>query len=72
MSVHLAARPLSDREVEIMRLVAGGLSNREIGARLYLSPSTVKAHLARIADKLGTHGDRAGMVAHLFRAGVLA
>lgn len=64
--------PLTDREIQVMRLVAEGMSNREIGARLYLSPSTVKQHLARIADKLGTHGDRAGMVARLFRQGVLA
>lgn len=62
---------LTAREVGIMELVAEGMSNREIGARLYLSSSTVKSHLCHIASKLGIPGDRAGMVAHLFRAGVL-
>lgn len=65
------AQDLSPRETQIMALVADGLTNKQIGARLYLSPSTVKSHLARIAIKLGTEGDRAGMVATLFRKGVL-
>lgn len=44
--------PLSLRELEILRLVATGLTNREIAARLYLSENTVKTHLARILEKL--------------------
>ncbi len=44
--------PLTAREMEILRWVARGLSNKEIGARLGLSPHTVKAHLRSILDKL--------------------
>jgi len=46
--------PLSFRETEILRLVAEGLTNREVAARLSLSENTVKTHLARIFEKLGT------------------
>jgi len=45
--------PLTDREVEVLRLVAGGASNREIAARLYLSHGTVKNHVSRILARLG-------------------
>ncbi len=61
---------LSGREVEVLRLVADGRSNKEIGDELGLSALTVKSHLARIARKLGT-GDRAEMVALAMRAGVI-
>jgi len=62
---------LSQREIEVLQLVAGGKSNRDIGAALSLSALTVKSHLARIARKLGT-GDRAEMVAVALRAGVIS
>ena len=61
---------LSAREVEVLALVAGGLSNRDIGESLGLSALTVKSHLARIARKLLT-GDRAEMVVLALRAGVI-
>ena len=44
--------PLSQRELEILELIAQGLSNREIGARLFLALNTVKGHNRRIFDKL--------------------
>lgn len=44
---------LSDREIEVLRAVAGGLSNAEAGKKLYLSPFTVKKHLENIYGKLG-------------------
>ena len=44
--------PLSQREAEILKLIAQGLSNREIGERLFLALDTVKGHNRRIFDKL--------------------
>jgi len=61
---------LSSREIEVIRLVADGRSNKWIGEQLALSALTVKSHLARIGRKLGT-GDRAHMVALAIRAGVI-
>jgi LuxR family maltose regulon positive regulatory protein len=48
-----AAEPLSERELEVLQLIAQGLSNREIGERLFLALDTVKGHNRRIFDKLG-------------------
>ena len=45
--------PLTGREVEVLRLVATGATNREIAARLYLSEGTVKNHVSRILTLLG-------------------
>ena len=44
--------PLSQRELEILKLIALGLSNREIGERLFLALDTVKGHNRRIFEKL--------------------
>ena len=44
--------PLSERELEVLRLIAQGLSNQEIGERLFLALDTVKGHNRRIFDKL--------------------
>ena len=57
---------LTAREVGVLRLVADGRTNREIGEELSLSALTVKSHLARISRKVGT-GDRAEMVAFAIR-----
>lgn len=43
---------LTERERQVLRLIAHGLSNKEIGAQLALSPHTIKAHLGNILDKL--------------------
>jgi DNA-binding NarL/FixJ family response regulator len=67
---HGGCRELSAREIEVLRLVADGRSNKAIGQAMGLSALTVKSHLARIARKLGT-GDRAGMVAVAMRAGII-
>jgi LuxR family maltose regulon positive regulatory protein len=45
--------PLTPREQEILRLIAAGLTNREIGDRLFISPETVKKHTGSIFGKLG-------------------
>lgn len=65
------AAALSERELEVLRMVADGQTNREVGERLGVSALTVKSHLARIARKLGS-GDRAEMVATAIRCGYIA
>jgi LuxR family maltose regulon positive regulatory protein len=47
--------PLTDREVEVLQLLAKGLSNREISQRLFISLPTVKSHTGNIYGKLGVH-----------------
>lgn len=47
-----SARGITDKELEIIELVAGGLSNREIAGQLYLSEGTVRNYLSAILDKL--------------------
>ncbi|HVE74199.1 MAG TPA: response regulator transcription factor [Mycobacteriales bacterium] len=61
---------LTSREIEILQLVADGLSNADIGEQMGLAPLSVKSHLTRIGRKLGT-GDRTQMVAAAMRADVL-
>ena len=45
--------PLSEREVEVLKLVTSGLSNREIAAKLFISPGTAKTHIHNLCGKLG-------------------
>ena len=61
---------LTDREREILVLVAHGLTNDEIGSDLFISPATVKTHLARIMAKLDAH-DRAQLVVRAYESGLV-
>ncbi len=45
--------PLSEREFDVLRLIAAGCSNAQIGARLYIAPGTVKRHITNVYGKLG-------------------
>ena len=48
-----ASLGLSERELEVLHELAAGHSNKEIAARLHVSPNTVKTHVARVFEKLG-------------------
>jgi DNA-binding NarL/FixJ family response regulator len=61
---------LSQRELEVLELVAAGSTNREAAARLFISEATVKTHLLHIYAKLNV-GDRAAAVAEAFNRGLL-
>jgi DNA-binding NarL/FixJ family response regulator len=61
---------LSERELEVMKLVARGLSNEEIGAKLFLAKDTVKTHVGHILTKLGLR-DRAQAIVLAYETGLV-
>ncbi|GAA3235306.1 response regulator transcription factor [Actinocorallia longicatena] len=63
--------PLTDREREILELIARGRSNAELGAELFLSVSTIKTHVSSLLSKLGAR-DRAQLVIIAYEAGVVS
>ncbi|HET7195466.1 MAG TPA: response regulator transcription factor [Nocardioides sp.] len=65
------ATQLSSRELDVLRLLADGLSAAEIGSRIHLSESTVKSHLAKIYQKLGVT-NRAQALVTAMRTGLLS
>jgi DNA-binding NarL/FixJ family response regulator len=64
------ARPLSDRETEVVRAIARGRTNQEIGAELFISLSTVKTHVAAVQAKLGVR-NRVEIAAWAWENGVV-
>lgn len=69
-AVRRTGEPLTSREQEVARLVAEGLTNSEIGAELFISPGTVKTHLARLQKKLGVQ-NRVGIAAWVWESGLM-
>ena len=59
------AESLTEREVEVLACLGEGLSNAQIGARLFLSEATIKGYVSRMLDKLGcANRTQAGLIAH--------
>jgi two-component system NarL family response regulator len=61
---------LSDREIEVLRMVSGGKSNKEIAAALFVAESTVKTHVASIYEKLKVT-DRTEAVVRAIQRGII-
>lgn len=61
---------LTRRQTEILALIAEGLDNRGIGARMFLSPETVRSHVRQLLANLGVH-DRVAAVDRGWRLGIL-
>lgn len=70
LAEHLGDEALTEREVEVLRHIAGGNRNRDIAERLFISEETVKVHVKHIMEKLGA-SDRTQAVAIAVRRGII-
>jgi DNA-binding NarL/FixJ family response regulator len=70
LAEHMGEEELTDREIEVLREVAGGNRNKDIADKLFISEETVKVHLKHIMDKLGAN-DRTQAVAIGVRRGII-
>ena len=66
-----ATDALSSREVEVIKLIAGGANNREAAAKLFVSEATIKTHLIHIFEKFGVR-DRAAAVGEAYRRNLIS
>ncbi|OLC95592.1 MAG: DNA-binding response regulator [Acidobacteria bacterium 13_1_40CM_4_58_4] len=70
LAEHLSDEALTDREIDVLKHVAGGNRNRDIAERLFISEETVKVHIKHIMEKLGA-SDRTQAVAIGVRRGII-
>lgn len=70
LAEHLGDESLTEREIEVLRHVAGGNRNRDIAEQLFISEETVKVHIKHIMEKLGA-SDRTQAVAIAVRRGII-
>lgn len=70
LAEHLSDEPLTPREIDVLRHLAGGNRNRDIGDRLFISEETVKVHVKHIMDKLGA-SDRTQAITIAARRGII-
>lgn len=70
LAQRVAGPEISEREVEVLRLISAGKSNKEIGSTLHIAEDTVKRHVSNILTKLGV-SDRAQAATEAFRRGLL-
>jgi len=70
VAVSTGLAELTDRELEVMGLVARGLSNAEIAAEIYVAEQTVKTHVSRVLTKLGLR-DRTQIVVAAYESGLI-
>jgi two-component system NarL family response regulator len=70
LAEHMVASPLSSRELEVLKRVAAGNSNRAVASLMYLSEDTVKSHMKNISSKLGAN-DRTHAVMIAVKRGII-
>jgi DNA-binding NarL/FixJ family response regulator len=70
LAEHMSDEMLTPREVDVLRQIAGGNRNRDIGGHLFISEETVKVHIKHLMDKLGAR-DRTQAIAIAVRRGII-